>query len=131
MFTIHVYSIYMNKQDLALNNLQWLIWHKTQPSENDLIENLFFSFKLSRFSLPPSRSFFFFFLLLLSLSHSFALSLSLSLKKIYLKITTSLSVSLSLSLSLSRYFMENYFLSAKIFKKSFSFSKKKLLENLF
>ena len=24
-----IYNMY--KEDLALNNLQWLIWHKTQP----------------------------------------------------------------------------------------------------
>ena len=27
-----IYSIYNHKQDLALNNLQWLICHKTQPN---------------------------------------------------------------------------------------------------
>ena len=26
----HIYLIYMYKKDLALNNLQWLICHKTQ-----------------------------------------------------------------------------------------------------
>ena len=26
------YLIYMYKEDLALNNLQWLICHKTQPN---------------------------------------------------------------------------------------------------
>ena len=26
-----IYLIYMYKEDLALNNLQWLIYHKTQP----------------------------------------------------------------------------------------------------
>ena len=26
----------MYKQDLALNNLQWLIRHKTQPTRNNL-----------------------------------------------------------------------------------------------
>ena len=31
MFTNHVYLIYMYKQDLALNNLQWLVCHKTKP----------------------------------------------------------------------------------------------------
>ena len=25
------YSMYMNKEDLALNNLKWLICHKTKP----------------------------------------------------------------------------------------------------
>ena len=28
-----IYLIYMNKEDLALNNLQWLICHKTQPNQ--------------------------------------------------------------------------------------------------
>ncbi len=28
----HIYLIYMYKEDLALNNLQWLICHKTQPN---------------------------------------------------------------------------------------------------
>ena len=27
------YIIYMYKEDLALNNLQWLIYHKTQPNQ--------------------------------------------------------------------------------------------------
>ena len=26
----------MYKMDLALNNLQWLIYHKTKPNQNDL-----------------------------------------------------------------------------------------------
>ena len=33
MFTNHIYLIDMYKQDLALNNLQWLIYHKTQPNQ--------------------------------------------------------------------------------------------------
>ena len=28
----HIYLIYMYKEDLALNNLQWLICYKTQPN---------------------------------------------------------------------------------------------------
>ena len=32
VFTNHIYSIFMNKEDLALNNLQWLICHKTKPN---------------------------------------------------------------------------------------------------
>ena len=32
-----IYSIYMFKEDLALNNLQWLICHKTQPNHIYLI----------------------------------------------------------------------------------------------
>ena len=30
MFTNHIYLIYMYKEDLTLNNLQWLMCHKTQ-----------------------------------------------------------------------------------------------------
>ena len=33
MFTNPIYIIYMYKEDLALNNLQWLICHKTQPNQ--------------------------------------------------------------------------------------------------
>ena len=32
VFTNHIYSIYMYKIDLALNNLQWLIFYKTKPN---------------------------------------------------------------------------------------------------
>ena len=28
-----IYLIYMYKEDLALNNLQWLIYHKTQLNQ--------------------------------------------------------------------------------------------------
>ena len=28
-----IYLIYMYKKDLALNNLQWLICHKTKPNQ--------------------------------------------------------------------------------------------------
>ena len=28
----HIYLIYMYKEDLALNNLQWLMCHKSQPN---------------------------------------------------------------------------------------------------
>ena len=31
VFTNHIYFIYMYKEDLALNNLQWLIYYKTKP----------------------------------------------------------------------------------------------------
>ena len=34
LFTNYVYLIYMYKQDLALNNIQGLICHKTQPTDN-------------------------------------------------------------------------------------------------
>ena len=33
VFTNHIYLIYMYKEDLALNNLQWLICHKTQQNQ--------------------------------------------------------------------------------------------------
>ena len=29
----HIYLIYMYKEELALNNQQWLICHKTQPNQ--------------------------------------------------------------------------------------------------
>ena len=29
----HIHLIYMYKEDLALNNQQWLICHKTQPNQ--------------------------------------------------------------------------------------------------
>ena len=29
-----IYLMYMYKKDLALNNLQWLICHQTQPNQN-------------------------------------------------------------------------------------------------
>ena len=28
-----IYLLYMHKKDLALNNLQWLICHKTKPNQ--------------------------------------------------------------------------------------------------
>ena len=28
-----IYIIYIYKEDLALNNLQWLIYHKAQPNQ--------------------------------------------------------------------------------------------------
>ena len=28
-----IYLVYMYKEDLAINNLQWLICHKTQPND--------------------------------------------------------------------------------------------------
>ena len=31
-----IYIIYMYKKDLALNNLQWLICHKTKPTNYSL-----------------------------------------------------------------------------------------------
>ena len=28
-----IYLIYMYKEDMALNNLQWMIYHKTNPTQ--------------------------------------------------------------------------------------------------
>ena len=33
VFKNHIYLVNMYKEDLALNNLQWLICHKTQPNQ--------------------------------------------------------------------------------------------------
>ena len=33
LFTNPIYLIYIYKEDLALNNPQWLICHKTQPNQ--------------------------------------------------------------------------------------------------
>ena len=33
VFINPIYSIYVYKEDLALNNLHWLICHKTQPNQ--------------------------------------------------------------------------------------------------
>ena len=33
VFTNYIYLIYMYKEDLALNNLQWLICHKTKVNK--------------------------------------------------------------------------------------------------
>ena len=47
----HIYLMYMYKQDLALNNLQWLICHKTKWINESIFityekQRLFFSLKL-------------------------------------------------------------------------------------
>ena len=36
-FTNHIYLIYMYKLDLALNNLEWLICHKTKPNQTKIV----------------------------------------------------------------------------------------------
>ena len=36
MFTNHIYLIYIYKEDFALSNLKWLIYHKTQPTKPKL-----------------------------------------------------------------------------------------------
>ena len=33
MYLKIIYLIYMYKMDLASNNQQWVIWHKTQPNQ--------------------------------------------------------------------------------------------------
>ena len=35
-----IYLIYMYKKDLALNNLEWLMCHKTQPNYNQEASNI-------------------------------------------------------------------------------------------
>ena len=39
MFTNYIHLIDMNEQDLALDNLQWLIYDKTQPTKNHTQQN--------------------------------------------------------------------------------------------
>ena len=36
----HIYSIFMYEEDLALNNLQWLICHKTKPNQIIYIQHI-------------------------------------------------------------------------------------------
>ena len=33
IYKLYIYKYDMSKEDLALNNLQWLICHKIQPNE--------------------------------------------------------------------------------------------------
>ena len=35
IFTNHIFNIYIYKQDLALNNQQWLICYKTKPNQKE------------------------------------------------------------------------------------------------
>ena len=37
----YIYLIYMYKEDLALNNLRWLVYHKTQPNQIIYIYNIY------------------------------------------------------------------------------------------
>ena len=39
MFTNNIYLIYMNKLNVALNNLQWLICHKTKPNQTRAVQS--------------------------------------------------------------------------------------------
>ena len=48
----HIYLIYMYKEDLALKNLQWLIYNKTQPKKSymymykeDFVFSLYFLYR--------------------------------------------------------------------------------------
>ena len=36
VFTNHLYLIYMYKEDLSLDNLQWLVGHKTKPNQTNI-----------------------------------------------------------------------------------------------
>ena len=40
----HIYLIYKYKEDLALNNLQWLICHKTQLNQTEINQLIWFGF---------------------------------------------------------------------------------------
>ena len=56
VYKSYIYSKYMYKQDLALNNLLWLIWHKSQTNQTKLVirvgwfGNLYFGIDL----IPPT-----------------------------------------------------------------------------
>ena len=39
-FTHHLYVIFMYKQNLTLNNLQGMIWRKTQPTNQPSMHHL-------------------------------------------------------------------------------------------
>ena len=76
MLTNHTYLIYMNKLDLALNKLQWFLYHKTKrnhtnPSSlfHSISSNIFLSFYSIVFF--PSSVFFFLFFHCFSLLDSF------------------------------------------------------------
>ena len=49
MYLEIIYLIYMYKQDLGLNNLQWLICHKTQPNQIIYIQYIYIP-------TPPTRA---------------------------------------------------------------------------
>ena len=59
MFTNHIYLIYLHKNDLVLNNLQLLIYDKTQPNQiiymckGDLALN---NQKLLIYSIKPNQT---------------------------------------------------------------------------
>ena len=38
VYKSYIHLIYMYKEGLALNNLEWLIWHKTQPNQTSSSE---------------------------------------------------------------------------------------------
>ena len=51
--TNHIYLIYKYEQDLSLDNLQWLIWHKIQPNQSDFLESLTIRCNLVSYSGHP------------------------------------------------------------------------------
>ena len=57
MFANHMYLIYLYKEDLALNNLQWLICYKTQPNHtwNEAMHNMS-SYQLPQYYQPQQVS---------------------------------------------------------------------------
>ena len=72
MFTNHIYSLYMYEGDLALNNLQLLIYHKTKSKTNIFVEIVpWFFFFFGKCS-------FFFFSFYLLFTHLFALGYIIS-----------------------------------------------------
>ena len=59
LFTNHIYLIFMHKEDLALNNLQWLICHKTQPTNQPFplhLKKNFFLFYNLKSEVTKSKS---------------------------------------------------------------------------
>ena len=39
VYKSYIYSIYIYKEDLALYNLQWLIFHKIQPNQSKSVKD--------------------------------------------------------------------------------------------
>ena len=55
MFTNHIYSMNMHKEDLALNNLQWLICHKTKLNKLTVLIILYHDMKWNDFATAVQR----------------------------------------------------------------------------
>ena len=87
-----IYLIYWYEQDLALNNLQGLICHKTEPTNQSNVKQIFWPVYI------PSWHIY---------TRNLSLSLSLSLLSLSLSLSV-LSLSLSLSLSLIWSLVINY-----------------------